>query len=259
MMRTRISLRNVVALRAVIGMALLVSPIMAGGQTPSLDVIKHGAKVFATNCSFCHGEGGIGHNAPPLIDRGLDEQHIKQVITYGKKETAMAAWGQLLSAKDLDSVVAYVKGINGIAASANANASPALSAEVARGRTLFRDATRELGACSNCHAVDGRGVNIVPLKNIPLAVTALRSLATTQMKTVVVDGERFPGLIVTQSRDETKLYDFTTVPAVLRTFATSAVKVKDGSTWQHVAVLGTTYSDQELDLVLGYLRAAGKP
>lgn len=260
MMQTMISLKNLVPLRAVIGMALLVSPIIASSQQSPMDVAKHGEKVFAANCSFCHGDAGIGHNAPRLAERGLDGQHIEKVITEGVTGTAMVAWRQLLSAEDYDGVVAYVKSLNGIVAPSNANASPVLSGEAARGRDLFRDATRGLGACSNCHAVDGRGVDIVPpMKNIPFGATALRSLTTLQVKTGMVNGEGFPALVVTQSPDETKVYDFTTVPPVLRTFATSAVKVTDGSTWQHAAVLGTTYSDQELNLVLGYLRAAGKP
>lgn len=259
-MRVMISLRNLVPLRAAIGVALLVSPIVAGSQTPPADAVTRGANVFATSCSFCHGDAGIGHNAPRLADRRLDGKHITKVIADGVTGTAMAAWGKILSAEDYDGVVAYVKSLNGIAASDSARPPPVLSAEVVRGRDLFRDTTRALGACSNCHAADGRGINIVPpMKQLPSGAAALRSLATLQLKTAMVDGEDFPAIVVSQSPDETKVYDFTTVPPVLRTFATSAVNVTDGSTWHHATVLGTTYSDEELNLVLGYLREAREP
>jgi mono/diheme cytochrome c family protein len=194
-----------------------------------------------------------------LADRGLDGQHIEKVIADGVTGTAMAAWGKILSAPDYEGVVAYVKSLNGIAAPDSANPAPVLSAEAARGRDLFRDATRALGACSNCHAVDDRGIAVAPpMKDIPSKAALLRRLATPQVKTATVDGEVFPAIVVAQSPDATKVYDFTTVPPVLRTFATPAVKVTDGSKWRHAAVVGTTYSDQELELVLDYLRAARK-
>jgi mono/diheme cytochrome c family protein len=260
MMQTLISFERLIPFRALLSVALLVSPIMASGQQSQVDPAKRGEGVFAAHCSFCHGDAGSGHNAPRLAERRFDGQHIENVIREGVTGTAMAAWAQLLSAEDLNGVIAYVKSLNGIVATPNGNASPVLSAEAARGRELFRDATRELGACSNCHAVDGHGVNIAPpMKEIPSAATALRRLATPRVKTVRVNGEDFPALVAMQSRDQTKVYDLTTVPPVMRTFATSAVQVTDGSTWQHAAVVGKTYSDQELELVLGYLRAAEKP
>jgi mono/diheme cytochrome c family protein len=259
-MRIMTSFSNLAPLRAAIGLALLVSPLVASSQSSPTDVVTRGANVFATSCSFCHGDAGSGHNAPRLADRGLDGKHITKVIADGVSGTAMAAWGKILNAEDYDSVVAYVKNLNGIAASESAAPLPALSAEVVKGRDLFRDATRALGACSNCHAVDGRGVNIVPaMKQLPSGAAALRSLTALQVKTATVEGEIFPAMVATQSPDETKLYDFTTVPPVLRTFPTAALKISDGSTWHHAAVLGATYSDQELDLVLGYLRAVRKP
>lgn len=259
-MRTSISLRALVPLGAVVGIMALVSPIMVVSQTPSADPATKGARVFATNCSFCHGGGGIGHDAPRLADRGLQGAYIEKVIADGVPETAMTAWRPLLSADEYGAVVAYVKSLNGIAAGANGNATPVLSEDVVRGRALFRDATRELAACSNCHAVDGRGVDIVPLTHdVPSEAKALRNMVTAQMKTVVANGRAFPARVVAHSPDETKIYDFTAVPPVLRIFPTSAVKITEGSRWRHASIIGTAYSDQELNLMLGYLRTTAKP
>jgi mono/diheme cytochrome c family protein len=250
-----------VSFKKVIGISLvlLVAPIIVNGQQSPRDVVKHGEEVFGTTCAFCHGEGGSGASGPRLSGRGFDGQYIEKVITYGVAGTAMPAWGQRLIAQDYNGVIAYVKSLNGIVAPLNEGSPAVLSGEAARGRDLFRDATRELGSCSNCHAVDGRGVNMAPpIRNVPSGATALRSLATPQVKTAMVNSESFPAIVVSQSRDETKLYDLTTVPPVLRTFPSSAVKVTDGSTWQHATVMGTTFSNEELDLILAFLRAGTK-
>ena len=132
----------------------------------------------------------------------------------------------------------------------------ALSGEAARGRDLFFDAHKELGGCSNCHAISGRGVRVArEIKDLPADAAGLRSLATPHLSTAMVGDETFPVIVVTQLRDETKLFDLTTVPPVLRTLPSAAVKLQDGSGWRHSTVVGA-YSDQELDLVLAFLRAS---
>ena len=92
MKHTMSSLKSLVPLRAVIAVVLLVSPIIATSQQSPVDESKRGEKVFATNCSFCHGDAGIGHNAPRLAERGLDGQRIEKVIADGVTGTAMVAW-----------------------------------------------------------------------------------------------------------------------------------------------------------------------
>src|SRR6185437_7138669 len=134
-------------LRAAVGVALLVSPIIASGQPSARNMAKHRAVVFETNCSFCHGDAGSGRDAPRLSGRGLTGKYIERVVAFGVKNTAMAAWGKILSPEDYLSVVAYVMSLNGISTSMNASAPPVLSARAAQGRDLFRDPTRGLGAC----------------------------------------------------------------------------------------------------------------
>jgi mono/diheme cytochrome c family protein len=247
---------------ALFGM-LLTAPIIMNGQQArdplGREVVKHGQDIYANSCASCHGEAGRGGSAPRLSERGFDAQYIERVITYGAPATVMHAWGQRLIALDLLAVVGYVKSLNGMTSSLEAGSSRVLSGEAARGRDLFVDVTRELGSCSNCHAVNGKGVNMAPpMKNVPPGASALRGLATRQVKTATVNGGTFPAVVLTQMRDETKLYDLTTVPPVLRTFPSSAVKVTDGSTWQHASVLGT-YSNQDLELILTFLRTVVQP
>ena len=226
-------------------------------------IAKRGEELYAQGCTgFCHGPAGAaGSQAPRLANRNFDGQYIERVIIYGVPNTAMPAWGQRLIKEELNQVIAYVKFLNGIAPpSAN---RAALSLEATAGRDLFFEPTRELGACSNCHSFDGRGIAIVPIAWVPPGVQGLRTLAgrtgsSSQTKTASAGGETFPAVVGTEIKDDIKLYDMTTMPPSLRTFARSAVGLKDGSAWQHAEVLGK-YNDPELTSILAYLRETLAP
>jgi hypothetical protein len=174
----------------------------------------------------------------------------------------MPAWGQRLIKEDLTPIITYVKSLNGLV-SASATA-PDLPMEAIAGRDLFFDPTQELGACSNCHSNEGKGIAVAPIKHVPADVPGLRNLAgrnfgpPSQIKTASVAGESFPAWVATELKDEIRLYDMTAVPPSLRTFPKSAVTLKDGSTWQHNSVLGK-YTDQELSSILAYLREMLRP
>jgi len=238
---------------------LTALPLLVRAQQPrdplSNEVVKQGEEVFGKACTFCHGQAGVGGSAPALSRRGLDAQYIDRVVNYGIPETAMAGWGQRLMAPELVAVSSYVKSLNGIVPPPSANALRALSGDAAAGRDLFFNSYKELGGCSNCHAISGKGVNVAPeIKNVPADAASLRNLATPHLSTAMIGDETFPAIVVAQLRDETRLFDLTTVPPVLRTFP-SRVKLKEGSAWQHSTVLGA-YSNQELGLVLAFLRSA---
>ena len=253
-------MRNVMINKFACSLTLpLMLPIVAYPQQPrdplSSEVVQQGQEVYGKACTFCHGEAGNGGSGPRLSGRGFDPQYIDRVIKYGVPETAMAAWGQRLTAPDLVAVSSYIKGLNGIVLPPSANALRALSGDAARGRDLFFDATKELGSCSNCHLVSGRGVAVAPeIKILPVDAAGLRKLATPRLSTAQINNETFPAMVVSQLKTEARLFDLTTVPPVLRIFSSSSVKLKEGSTWQHSSVLGA-YSNQELDLILAFLRA----
>jgi len=141
--------------------ALLFSTHPRAQQPAGADpMVKRGEELYAQSCTaFCHGPGGAqGQQAPQLANRNFDEQYIERVITYGVPGTAMPAWGQRLIKEELVPIMTYVKYLNGIAPPSSTLRT--LPAEASTGRELFFDPTQELGACSNCHTFEGKGISV---------------------------------------------------------------------------------------------------
>lgn len=230
------------------------------------DSVTRGAEIFNRTCAtgYCHGQKGAQAGAPRLAARGFDEAYISQVVRSGIAGTAMPSFGSALPFADVSAVVAYVGSLNGIAPSRTpvvekGPAPRSLSPDAARGRNLFFDASRAFGRCSTCHRVDGMGILVAePFSKIPASVSALRELASPRVLTAAAEGETFPALLVSKGGVQTKLYDLTVLPPVLRTFQAASVSLKEGSSWQHAAVLAP-YSDTDLEAILAFLRAAIQP
>jgi len=78
------------------------------------DLMAKGETVFKTNCQACHQAGGEGLPAvgfPPLkgspVATGPVAVHLDIVLHGGKKNPAMAAFGQQLNDADLAAVITY--------------------------------------------------------------------------------------------------------------------------------------------------------
>jgi len=241
---------------AFIAVMFFVPVLVNAQQLTQEQNVKHGEEMFAQTCtqSYCHGANGAAGGAPRLAGRGLTGDYIERVVTYGIPGTPMQAWGQVLPLNEVRAVIAYVQSLNGVASSGRTGPPPALSGEAAKGRDLFFD-PQHSPRCSNCHRVNERGLAVAPIANIPADAAALRNLATPQVATATAGSETFPALLSSKIPKETKVYDLTKFPAVLRTFTPSAVEMKDGSAWKHSNSLGD-YTDAELGSILEFLRAA---
>lgn len=230
------------------------------------DLLTRGAEIYNRTCAtgYCHGLKGAASGAPRLVARGFDEAYITQVVRAGIPGTAMPAFGATLPRPEMTAVIAYVCNLNGVTPSLNlaADRGPAqrsLPPEAMRGRALFYDAVRGFGRCSTCHMVDGMGIAVTdPMTRLPESPAALRSLATPKVVTATADGDSFPALVLSKGGIQTKLYDLTSPPPVLRTFPSTAVKLQDGSAWRHASVLGP-YSDSDLEAILTFLRSVVRP
>jgi len=228
------------------------------------DLVKQGEGVFNTSCAigYCHGARGTAGGAPRVAARGFDQGFINNTVQRGVPNTAMPAFGTVLSRADLTAVVAYVASLNGIAITAPASAATPvtrLAGDAGAGLDLFSDAVRSFGRCSTCHQVGGLGIAVAtPMAKVPADVAALKALATPQVSTVMISSESMPALMVSKKANAVMFYDLTSSPPVLRTELPAAVQTRDGSTWKHSSVIGS-YNDAELTTILAYLRVEVKP
>lgn len=248
----------------VIHAAWFVIPVMAMAQNAESPLAR-GMDVFNKSCAtgYCHGVKGTPGGAPRLAARGFDDAYVSQTVRMGIPGTGMPAFGTVLDRADLLAVVAYVDSLNGVTPPPNPFAMGAerrrLPPEAQRGRQLFADQVRAFQRCSTCHQADGLGIAVaLPFSSVPDTVAALRQVATPQIETATADGESFPALVLNKSGAQTKLYDLQSLPPVLRTIPKSEVSFENGSKWRHEAMLAS-YSDQELDEILTFLRAVVKP
>ncbi len=229
----------------------------------SVDVLKRGEEVFGKSCAtgYCHGVSGGPGGAPRLAGRGFDQNYISGVVRRGVPDTAMASFAGRLLRPDLLAVVAYVASLNGIVNPGTADSGAiavALTGDAARGAQLFRDAVRGFGRCSTCHEVGGFGIPVAgPMAKVPSTTAEIRSLTTPNVKTVLMDGETMPVLVLSSGRQSAVFYDLTSPPPVQRSAEPGGVKFADGSAWRHSSVIGA-YNDSELASILSYLRVAVK-
>ena len=80
---------------------------------------KEGAKIFAQNCTSCHGDTGKGNQelgAPNLTDKiwlyGSDETSLVETITNGRAGV-MPAWVGRLDSATIKAMAVYVHSLGG--------------------------------------------------------------------------------------------------------------------------------------------------
>ncbi len=127
---------------------LIICTSLALTQHPD-DTIKEGARLFAQNCSACHGDTAKGGRGPDLTSGqwkhgGTDEDLIRNTIK-GIPGTQMPAIP--LSEADARKVVAFLRSLSAKAT------DPEVAGNVAAGRQLFFGVAK----CSTCHMFGGRG------------------------------------------------------------------------------------------------------
>jgi cytochrome c oxidase cbb3-type subunit 3 len=115
---------------------------------------KMGKRLYANNCSICHGSDATGtFGFPNLTDNdwlyGGEPEQILQSINYGRNGV-MPAWGQVIDQKGLENVTAYVQSLNG----------SEVSADVAAGKQVYAM------YCSSCHGADGLGNQLMGAPNL---------------------------------------------------------------------------------------------
>ena len=146
--------------RPLLGLAARNQPV----QYAEAD-IAYGARLYASQCSMCHGPNGDSIATVDLrsgrFRNATTDQQLNGVITSGIPGTVMPAFK--LDGAELAGIVAYLRNMSTF----DARGVPVGDRD--RGRAVFEGK----GGCTKCHRVDGLGAGLAPdLGNIGSLRTA---------------------------------------------------------------------------------------
>jgi cbb3-type cytochrome c oxidase subunit III len=142
----------------------VVGTVPNGGATSVSASVAAGAHDFTQfACAQCHGErgrGGISSDVPALalIGKQLTVTQLKQIINHGLGESAnpkkpyMPVWGQVISARQVSDLVAYIRA--GLPSVPGATPTPVITGQgpAVEGALLY-----QRYGCINCHGPNGLG------------------------------------------------------------------------------------------------------
>ena len=165
----------------------------AGATTAVRPTVAAGAHDFVNfACAQCHGldgRGGVSPFVPALRNTNLTAAQLRQIIDHGLGVSTnpthpfMPVWGQVISARQVDDLVAYIHA--GLPAVATPIAVPSGQGAAVKGQALY-----SLYGCVNCHGPNGLGGVPNPLspdKTIPpLSGADFREEFNTEAKIVAV-------------------------------------------------------------------------
>ena len=116
--------------------------------------IEAGSRLYANQCTLCHGPNGDGVNGVDLrrgvFRRSVSDDDLSRVITTGIAAAGMP--GFKFQAAELTAVLAFIRAGFDPSGTAVKVGSPD------RGKTLFAS----MGACATCHRVNGMGPRSAP-------------------------------------------------------------------------------------------------
>ncbi len=120
------------------------------------EALKTGQRLFANNCSLCHGSAATGSvGFPNLTDDdwlyGGTPEAIETSILKGRQGSAMMAWGPIIGEQAVTDVAAYVVTLSG---------GKADSASAEKGKQTFNS------NCFACHGADGKGNQMLGAPNL---------------------------------------------------------------------------------------------
>lgn len=131
-------------------------PVEEVAQDPQ--ALKMGGRLFASNCSVCHGSDAKGaYGFPNLTDNdwlyGGEPETIKTTI-MGGRQAAMPAWRDVIGEEGIRNVAAYVRSLSG------RDVPEGINADVEQGQKIF--ATN----CVACHGPEGKGTHAMGAPNL---------------------------------------------------------------------------------------------
>lgn len=156
-------------------------PIIEVAQDPQ--ALKMGGRLFANNCSVCHGSDAKGaYGFPNLTDGewrwGGEADTIKTTILNGR-HGMMPAWGEMLGDAGVNNVAAYV--LTEIA-----------GRKLPEGNTVDIEAGKQLFAtnCVACHGPQGHGVAAMGAPNLTNPAAFIYGTSFAQLQQTIRYGRQ---------------------------------------------------------------------
>jgi len=242
---------------------------------PAVDAgaVAAGGNLFTISCSssYCHGSGGVGARGPSLQNRDFPLDYVRTTILQGRPGTPMPSFKGTFRPDEIAALVAFVQSLSPGGAAASEEAAPIaaagpLSQQATLGSDIFFDASRH-GYCAGCHSFRGEGGPVGPdlaLVSSESAADIFHSIAAS-----LPDEKRFPAIKVTlrggttytgvkrdERPDTVRLYDLSSVPPVLRSFAKVDIAklepLAGKPAYRHDL---SAYTDADLAALVDYLKS----
>jgi cytochrome c oxidase cbb3-type subunit III len=156
-------------------------PITEVAQDPQ--ALKMGGRLFANNCSVCHGSDAKGaYGFPNLTDSewrwGGDTATIQATILAGR-HAVMPAWGEVLGDAGVSNVSAYV-----LTEIAGRKLPEGSHADIEAGKTLFA------GNCVACHGPQGHGTPAMGAPNLSNPAAFIYGTSFAQLQQTIRYGRQ---------------------------------------------------------------------
>ncbi|HCJ31170.1 MAG TPA: cytochrome-c oxidase, cbb3-type subunit III [Pseudomonas sp.] len=131
-------------------------PVEEVAQDPQ--ALKMGGRLFASNCSVCHGSDAKGaYGFPNLTDNdwlwGGAPETIKTTI-MGGRQAAMPAWRDVIGEEGIRNVAGYVRSLSG------RDVPEGINADIEQGQKIFA------ANCVACHGAEGKGTQAMGAPNL---------------------------------------------------------------------------------------------
>lgn len=131
-------------------------PVEEVAQDPQ--ALKMGGRLFASNCSVCHGSDAKGaYGFPNLTDDdwlyGGDPETIKTTI-MGGRQAVMPGWKDVIGEEGIRHVAGYVRSLSG------RDVPEGIEADLEQGQKIFA------ANCVVCHGPDAKGIQAMGAPNL---------------------------------------------------------------------------------------------
>ncbi|MCQ4319066.1 cytochrome-c oxidase, cbb3-type subunit III [Stutzerimonas stutzeri] len=131
-------------------------PVEEAAQDPQ--ALKMGGRLFASNCSVCHGSDAKGaYGFPNLTDNdwlwGGAPETIKTTI-MGGRQAAMPAWRDVIGEDGIRNVAGYVRSLSG------RDTPEGINVDIEQGQKIFA------ANCVACHGPEGKGTQAMGAPNL---------------------------------------------------------------------------------------------